>query len=106
MSRFSTIACPSYRPVTNQNSRLLHDKRGVLSMANSGRDTNRSQFFITFKATRHLDNQHTVFGRVVGGLDTLARMEASEVDKVRASFMTRAWWHAFMHAWWCARRLG
>lgn len=71
---------------SSYRSRLLHDKRGVLSMANSGRDTNRSQFFITFKPTRHLDNKHTVFGRVVGGLDTLARMEASEVDKVRFWF--------------------
>ena len=63
------------------DSRLLHDKRGVLSMANSGRDTNRSQFFITFKACRHLDNVHTVFGRVVGGMETLKRMEELETGK-------------------------
>jgi peptidyl-prolyl cis-trans isomerase-like protein 2 len=63
------------------DSRLTHDKRGVLSMANSGKDTNRSQFFITFKSCRHLDNKHTVFGRVVGGLDVLGRLEGVEVGK-------------------------
>lgn len=47
-------------------SRMTHDKRGVLSMANSGPDTTGSQFFITYKSCKHLDNQHSVFGRVVG----------------------------------------
>jgi peptidyl-prolyl cis-trans isomerase-like protein 2 len=47
-----------------------HNARGVLSMANKGKNTNTSQFFITYRAVPHLDRKHTVFARVVGGLDT------------------------------------
>ena len=43
-----------------------HTERGTLSMANSGPATNGSQFFLTFRATPHLDGKHTVFGRLVG----------------------------------------
>ncbi|CAH0394272.1 unnamed protein product [Bemisia tabaci] len=59
---------------------LTHSGRGVLAMANSGPNTNKSQFYITFRSCRHLDNKHTVFGKVVGGLDTLNNMEQIEVD--------------------------
>ncbi|POM81129.1 Peptidylprolyl isomerase [Phytophthora palmivora] len=62
------------------DSRLSHDARGVLSMANSGPGTNNSQFFITFKACPHLDKKHTVFGRVVGGMDALDIVERIETD--------------------------
>lgn len=59
---------------------LTHSGRGVLSMANCGPNTNRSQFFITFRSCRHLDGKHSIFGRVVGGLDTLTSMERVETD--------------------------
>jgi peptidyl-prolyl cis-trans isomerase-like protein 2 len=63
------------------DSRLLHDKRGILSMANSGVNTNKSQFFITFAPSTNLDYKHCVFGRVVGGNASLDRMEAIDADK-------------------------
>ncbi|KAI0567800.1 Peptidyl-prolyl cis-trans isomerase [Gracilaria domingensis] len=54
---------------------LHHDAPGIVSMANSGRDTNRSQWFICFDSASHLDGTHTVFGKVVGGLYVLQKME-------------------------------
>lgn len=59
---------------------LTHDGRGVLAMANKGKDTNTSQFFITYRPAPHLDRKHTIFGRVVEGLDALDRLEAVSVD--------------------------
>jgi peptidyl-prolyl cis-trans isomerase-like protein 2 len=49
-------------------------------MANKGKDTNSSQFFITYAPAPQLDGQHTVFGKVVGGLDVLKKLEAIPVD--------------------------
>ncbi|VUZ48631.1 unnamed protein product [Hymenolepis diminuta] len=60
---------------------LKHDSRGVLSMANSGPNSNKSQFFIAFRPCPQLNRKHTVFGKVVGGLDTLDRVELIETDK-------------------------
>jgi peptidyl-prolyl cis-trans isomerase-like 2 len=62
-----------------------HDKRGVLSMANKGKNTNSSQFFITYRPTSHLDGKHTIFGRVVDDADdesmaVLKRLENLPVD--------------------------
>ena len=57
----------------------------MLGMANSGKNTNKSQFFITFKMAEHLTNKHTLFGRVVGGVDILELMnkhvEVDETDR-------------------------
>ena len=61
---------------------LTHDTRGMMSMANKGKDTNTSQFFVTYRAAKHLDRKHTIFGRVTAdGMETLKRLEAVETDE-------------------------
>ena len=52
-----------------------HDGPGCLSMANSGPNSNGSQFFITFEKTPHLDGKHVVFGKAVEGLEVLRALE-------------------------------
>jgi len=59
---------------------LSHTGRGILSMANSGADSNKSQFFITYRSCKHLDGKHTIFGHVVGGMETLNAMERILTD--------------------------
>ena len=61
--------------------KLLHKHRGTLSMANSGKNTNGSQFFIAFQPADYLDNKHTVFGEVVGGLKLLDEIEKVGADE-------------------------
>jgi peptidyl-prolyl cis-trans isomerase-like 3 len=57
----------------------VHDKRGVVSMANKGPNSNRQQFFITYERQPHLNNVYTVFGRVLDGWDVLDQMERLQV---------------------------
>jgi peptidyl-prolyl cis-trans isomerase-like 3 len=59
---------------------LKHNKRGILSMANSGPDTNGSQFFFTYAKHPHLNNVYTVFGHVISGFETLDALEKVPVD--------------------------
>lgn len=62
---------------------LRHDAAGILSMANSGADTNGSQFFITLNEENRLNYLHTVFGRVVRGLDVLPKVQQGDQMQVR-----------------------
>jgi cyclophilin family peptidyl-prolyl cis-trans isomerase len=74
-----TIACECYEP--NHRNHF----RGSLSMAHTDlRDTGGSQFFLTFMPVSHLDGKHTVFGRVIRGMDVLAKLQRRDPDDQEA----------------------
>lgn len=70
-----TIRCECYQP--NARSHF----RGSLSMAHAGRDTGNSQFFLTFVPTPHLDGRHTVFGRVIDGIEVLGDIQRRDPEQ-------------------------
>jgi peptidylprolyl isomerase len=71
---------PGYSFV-NEDSDLTFDKAGVVAMANAGRDTNGSQFFITFSPQQRLDGDYTIFGQVTSGMDVVNAISLRDPDQ-------------------------
>jgi cyclophilin family peptidyl-prolyl cis-trans isomerase len=74
---------PGYEFPDEFSAELRHDSAGVLSMANDGPDTNGSQFFVTLSEVNRLNFMHSVFGKVIRGLDVLPRIEQGDTMQVK-----------------------
>ncbi len=75
---------PGYKFEDEFDPGLRHDKQGICPMANAGPNTNGSQFFITHGPTPHLNDRHSVFGKVVEGLDVLMSIPPRDPSNVNA----------------------
>ncbi|HOU41726.1 MAG TPA: peptidylprolyl isomerase, partial [Promineifilum sp.] len=75
---------PGYTFQDETDNGLTFDRRGLLAMANSGPDTNGSQFFITFAPATHLDGLHTIFGELTEGDDVLSGITLRDPDTATA----------------------
>ena len=76
---------PGYQYDGEYSNSARHDRPGLLSMANAGPGTDGSQFFLTFVATPHLDDKHTIFGEVVEGMETVQQLEKCGSSSGRTS---------------------
>ena len=76
---------PGYKFAGEFSGSVKHTTGGLLSMANAGPGTDGSQFFLTFVPTQWLDGKHTIFGKVVEGMDVLKKLEASGSESGKTS---------------------